>query len=153
MHNKPIPFFILELSFILINCAAQLYLSLNLWPAVSLHVSTVPSSGLHYTTVSRAQLIMFPVRWFFIVLKILVVIIALNWLVLIKAVYTKRQTVQHAANAAVLVCLPQNFTSTTTCFGSAQNVSMGISARLRIFVYANYASPLQRETQSKHSNF
>lgn len=62
MHNKPIPFLILELSFSLINRAAQLYPSLNLGPAVSLHVSTVPSSGLHYTTVGRAQLIMFHVR-------------------------------------------------------------------------------------------
>lgn len=145
MHNKSIPCLLLELSFSLINCAAELYPSLKLESALSLRVSTVPSSGLHYTTVSEVQLAVLSIRWFFTVLKILVIIIALNWVGLIKAVYTKRQAVQHAANAAFLVYLPQNFTRTTTCFIAAQNVSAGSSVQLSIFVYAKYGSPLQQE--------
>lgn len=51
MHNKSIPWPLLEQIFSLINWAAELYPSLNPDLSVSVHVSTVPSTGLHNTAV------------------------------------------------------------------------------------------------------
>lgn len=52
MHNKSIPWPPLERSLGLINCAAELYRSLNPNLSVSVHVSTVPPSGLHSTAIN-----------------------------------------------------------------------------------------------------
>lgn len=46
MHNKSIPWPLLEQSFSLVNCAAELH-PFTADSSVSVHVSTVPSSGLH----------------------------------------------------------------------------------------------------------
>lgn len=51
MYNKSIPWPLLEESFSLTNCAAELYPSLNSELSASVHVSTVPSTGLHNTAV------------------------------------------------------------------------------------------------------
>lgn len=121
----------------------------------AVHVSTVPSSGLHSTAGNSTCCHtysghghMLSTRWRFTALKIFVVITTLNRATLTKAEYIDWQPVQHAVLVTDLVCwyCLRVFTNITICFGAIQYVSMGNEVLLvSIFVYASCAPTLQEE--------